>query len=96
MTKEKVPQQVAADIASMLRSRPELWGKGDRPRPKCLMEHIGERLHRDSKDFHELREMLRERIRARGGKQLFVAEWNDEPETTVEDVIAICEEVANV
>lgn len=97
MSEQLPAKQIASDIAALLRERPQLWGQGDDPCPrqKCLMEHVANRQGKDSKFFFELRELFYERIKASGSSAVMVAEWNDEPERTVEDVIALCEEVAN-
>jgi hypothetical protein len=88
-------KEVATRIKTTLVEKPELWIKnsyGTKGGPQCLVGHI------QSLDDEELmgpayRSFSQIILRRYGTKKVSV--WNDQPTTTLDDVISVLDEVIN-
>jgi hypothetical protein len=86
------PKTIAADIARELREHPEhwrqgLWKEGMAAGAKCLGAHIEVRAGGPS--------MAMKLAFGFNASNFELIDWNDAPGRTVDDVIELCEKVAN-
>jgi hypothetical protein len=86
-------RDVAIDIATTLRNNPSLWlnnadGGTSGAGPCCLLLHLARReIAAEGREYDQFCDL--------GGiPRGHMGEWNDAPGRTVEEVIAVCEQVA--
>ena len=102
---------IAADIARELRANPKAWTQGTFGRDAngiechimeacswCLIGHIDKRvrvLDEQGEPVWEIEEVAEKAFRAAAGIAS-ISHFNDAPERSVSDIIAMCEKVAGI